>query len=87
MESAVDMQLRLKALCPPSPHPNAESIRRESQSGQQRQSAEAQSTRVPRWDGGQAGHEVCAKKSPSFVSHAGRNCNILGSLELAVLYW
>lgn len=43
MESAVHMQLRSKALPPPPPLPPAESIRRERQCSQQRQSAAGRS--------------------------------------------
>lgn len=66
MESAVDMQLRSKADPPPPSLPPAESIRRERQCGQQRQSAAAQGTRVPRWVGGRARARGLCKEKPPF---------------------
>lgn len=74
MGTAVDMQLRLKALpLHPQTLPPAESIRQERKCGQQRQSVAVLGTRVPCWNGGWAGLEVFAKEKKLFVSRQGRN--------------
>lgn len=66
MESAVDMQLRSKALPPPPPLPPAESIRRERQCGQQHQSAAGRSGYQGATLGRRAGRArgLCKEKNP-----------------------